>query len=155
MQELTVKAQKATDQLVETDLDYLFDRLGTTLRVVSIKPELSGDFELDVSSDVEALGPLDGIADFGRRYFLKVEVQVHRLICSADEKQDRQKLAHAFGLGREAVAATIAALLVSSLGFAPAVAAVLAAISIKVFFEPAQETMCEQWDERLKALKGS
>ena len=152
MNGLAAKAQNGTDLLIDEDVDQLYERLGLNLRAISVNPEQAGHFDLAVAHDVETLGPLDGLTEFGRRYFRKVEAQIHALICNSESHQDREKLTAAFGLGRDAVAATIAALLVSSLGLAPAIAVVLAPITIKLFFVPAREAMCEQWDERLADL---
>ncbi|MBY5898021.1 hypothetical protein HFN45_32470 [Rhizobium leguminosarum] len=153
MTDLMEMSQKATDQIIDEDLDRLFENLGKSMRVMSLAPETAGQFEVNLNTNVETLGPLDGLRDFGRSYFTKVEAQIHHLICSADDEHDRDKLAEAFGLGREAVAAALAGLLVSSLGIAPLIAVALAPIVIKIFFESAQQAMCEQWEIRLKAMK--
>jgi hypothetical protein len=150
MEELTKRAQDATDQLIDEDEDALFEQLALRLKAISQAPERSGLFELDVSRDIETLGPLDGLADFGKRYFRKVEGQIHSLICGPEDAETRAQLANSFGLGREAVAATIAALLVSQIGFAPAIAAVLATLTIRIFFKPALEAMCEEWGNRVQ-----
>jgi hypothetical protein len=55
----------------------------------------------------------------------------------------------AFGIGGEAVATALAAVMVTSLGLAPAVAAVVAALAIKLFFRPAHGAMCDVWKGKL------
>jgi|GEM_PF-1887389 len=151
--ELAQRAQQATDQLTGIGDDELFEQLALRLKAISAEPEQSGNFALDVTLTAETLGPFDGLAEFGRRYFGKVESQIHGLICGSEDSGTRSQLAKAFGLGPDAVTATVAALLVSQIGFAPAIAAVLATITIRVFFKPAHEAMCEQWDDRLKSMK--
>jgi hypothetical protein len=151
--DLAKKAQRATDQLIEKDDEELFERLALNLRAISQAPERSGSFELDVPKDVQTLGPLDGLAEFGRRYFRRVESQIHIVVCGAGDAKTREQLANSFGLGREAVAAAIAGLLVSQIGLAPAVAAILATLTIRIFFKPAHEEMCAQWGDRLKSIK--
>ncbi|WFU19936.1 hypothetical protein [Bradyrhizobium sp. CB3481] len=153
MEALIKQAQAATDELLEKDEDELFERLAVNLRAIAQEPAQSGKFELNASLDVEKLGPLDGLADLGKRYFQNVEAQIHSVVCGAADSQTRAQLANSFGLGREAVAATIAALLVSQVGFAPAVAAVLGTLTIRIFFDPAHKTMCEKWSERIEGMK--
>jgi hypothetical protein len=150
MDDLVKHAQAATDELIEKDENELFERLALNLRAISQQPTQSGHFELNASVDVETLGHYDGLADLGRRYFHRVEGQIHSVVCGDEDAETRAKLANSFGLGREAVAATIAAMLVSQIGFAPAVAAVLATLTIRIFFEPAHKVMCERWGERLQ-----
>jgi hypothetical protein len=80
MIELAAKAQGATDALIDEDIDHLYKRLALNLHAISGDPELSGNFDLEVQYDVETFGPLDDLADFGKRYYRKVEAQVHELI---------------------------------------------------------------------------
>lgn len=152
MTELASRAQNATDLLSEAEDEELFEQLALRLRTMSAEPERAGDFAMDVTNTVETLGALDGLADFGRRYFNKVENQIHALVCGKEDAEARAQLTKAFGLGRDSVTATLAVLLVSHVGFAPAIAAVLAALTVRIFFKPAHEAMCEQWDARLKSM---
>jgi hypothetical protein len=59
-------------------------------------------------------------------------------------------VASAFGLGKEDIGAAIAALLVAHLALAPASAAVVAVLIVKLFFRPAVDAMCQVWSENLQ-----
>jgi hypothetical protein len=66
-----------------------------------------------------------------------------------DNKKDRARLAEAFSLDKSDLASVFAAVLVSYLGMAPAVAAISAALAVKTFFKPGQEAMCAYWAGKL------
>ncbi len=57
-----------------------------------------------------------------------------------------------FSLGKQTVAAALASALVAAMGMAPAVAIFVAAIAVKIFFDPAYDTMCQVWKENLPTV---
>jgi hypothetical protein len=63
---------------------------------------------------------------------------------STDDKDDRAKVLDALTLGEAALIPVL-----TGLGLAPTLAAVLAAIIVKRFFGSAVETICESWKQQL------
>ena len=70
---------------------------------------------------------------------------------NAEDAPEREKFHDAIKSGKQIAAATLAGILVSSLGIAPAIAAVVGAITVKLFFDPAQETICDLWGKKLSS----
>jgi hypothetical protein len=151
MSSLAQKAEPALEALLDYNEDRLFSELGMRLKAVQKDPANSSQFDLAPDKSIEALGLAEDIRAFGRKYFARVNAQVYSLVCGsdADETEERNKLMEAFGVGADAVGPALAALLVAQLGLAPAIAAVVAALAIRLFFKPAHEAMCETWKEKL------
>jgi len=151
MTDLKDLAQSAVETLLQSDEDQLYEELG--MRVQAMKRDLavSASFAPDVTYDAEAMGPLDDLRDFGRIFFNRLNTQAWHLACGTDaeDTEERKELMEAFGVGKEAVAATLAAVLVAQLGLVPAVAAVVAALIIKLFFRNVYGAMCDIWKKKL------
>ena len=98
----------------------------------------------------------DGISidwgEFGRNYFKSVERQLHEFVCGVGgESEDyRHRLLDAFNIGKDAIVGILAAAIASWLGVAPAIAAIIAAIVIKIFFRPLYEEFCQAWGQGLE-----
>lgn len=139
-------------ELVELSEDELFEQLGLRQRKIAADPSGSDRYDMQVPYDVETFGPIDDLKAFGRRYFAKVSRQAYNLMCGSgpEETEERQKIREAFGAGKEGVvAATLAGALVSAFSITPAIAAVVGALAVKIFFKPAYESMCEVWKGNL------
>ena len=93
------------------------------------------------------MGARDELKKFGQRLFARWHREAFTLLCGADtrDEADRSELLHAAGAGDVALASAVAALLVGYLGLAPALAAVVAAIVTKRFFNPVYEEFCRTW----------
>jgi hypothetical protein len=152
MAELAELAKPSVASLFQSDTDQLYEQLGVRIKALSQNPAISGSFAPDVSYDAQVMGPLDNIRRFGRLYFNRVNRQCHDLVCGQDSKdtEERKKVVHAFGLTKEDLGSAIAALLVAHLGLAPAIAAVVAVLIMKLFFRPALDAMCQVWSEDLR-----
>jgi len=155
MADLVTQAQPATDRLLTLDENQLYGELAVRLQEIKRDPTASANFDLKVDPKLEAMGALQDIRDFGRRFFDRMSRQACGVMCGpdADNTNERHQLAQAFGIGKDAVAPALAALFVAHLGLAPAIAAVLAALAIKVFFKPAYDAMCDVWKDKLKEEK--
>ena len=78
---------------------------------------------------------------------------MYELVCgkSAADKAMRDKLMTAASGKAGTFAAVLAGALVSTFGWAPALAAVVAALVVKLFFKNAYVTTCDVWSKRLPA----
>jgi hypothetical protein len=91
--------------------------------------------------------PRDGAtSDLGRRIFRRWSRAFHQFICTPDRNDSsaRDRLVRAL-TGKESCTAVIAGMLVASFGASPAVAAVVAALLLKLIFDPAKAEVCETW----------
>jgi hypothetical protein len=151
MQSLATKAEPAVRQLLVADETQLYEQLGIRLKAIGADPTKAGSFEPEVTYDQAQMGFKEDVLDLGRRVFHRWAVEAHKLVCgtAADDLATRQDLATAFRIDEAAVAATLTAILVSQLGVAPALAAVVAAIACKRFFRPAYEEFCSAWGRGL------
>lgn len=147
MTEPESQAAAAVTVLLKADEDQLFAELGIRARALAADPAVAGSFDPDVTFEEAQMGALDDVAAFGRRLFKRWQRELRALVCGddPDDRADRGKLLGALGVGETAVAAYLATLMVSSLGIAPAIAAVVAAIVIKRFFKPALGEFCQAW----------
>ena len=152
MSVLSQEAEPAVAQLLESDEAQLYEQLGIRTAAIEQQPEIAGSFAPSVTFDAVAMGPLDSVRELGRRIFRRWESSAYGLACGTGvtDEGDRKSLADAFGVNGTAVAAFMAAMLVSHFGLAPAIAAVVAAIVVKRFFRPAYDEFCAVWGERIK-----
>jgi hypothetical protein len=97
------------------------------------------------------MGLTDDLKQIGADFLGRVNRQLSQLVCGngVDNEKDRARLAEAFSLDKGDLASVFAATLVSYLGMAPAVAAIAAALVVKIFFKPGQEAMCTYWAGKL------
>jgi len=143
--------ESAVAPLLSADEDQLYAELGIRARALALDPAVAGEFDPHVQYSEAEMGVLDDVRAFGQRLFRRWNRELNGLICGADpdDAAERKKLADTIGLGETAVAAFVATLIVSSLGLAPAIAAVVAAIVVKRFLRPTLEELCVVWGESL------
>lgn len=152
MADLANQAQPAVSKLLQDSEDQLYTELGTRLTAIRLDPAVAGSFEPHIEFHVEAQGiTFEDVRDLGRRFFKQLSPAAYQVICGSDaeDTKERQKLDDAFSIGIDAVASSIAAVLVASLGLAPAIAAVFAAIVVKICWRAGYEAMCELWKSKL------
>jgi hypothetical protein len=140
------QAQSATSKLLGIDTNALYIELGKRVQEIRRDPSASGRFDMTTQSASEAMGA-EQLQEFGRRFFNRANRAAYALMCSADSENsaERENLTKAFGLGMDAVAPALTGLLVVHLGMAPAIAAVIAVLAVKLFFQPGYDAMCEVW----------
>jgi hypothetical protein len=150
MPDLASQAQPAVESLLQSDDDALYVELGRRLKALQDDPAVGGAFDPKLVV-LEAMGPVDDIRDFGKRFFERLNGEAYKLMCSTDaeDTEERKKLLDAFPIGKEAVTAALAAGLVAWVGLAPAIAAVVAAIAMRLFFRAAYGATCDVWKENL------
>ena len=103
-------------------------------------------------------GSDSGLTPAGRRMLEAIgnlpegEREAFDLMCGKDHTFSigRDQVAMAFPFGPVEVAATLASALAAHLAMAQDLAAVIAALVMKLFFNPALAAMCAAWKERLE-----
>lgn len=151
MNELTRQAEPAVAKLLNAEDDQLYEQLGIRSRGMAIDPATAGSFDSSVTYDAAHMGLKDDLKEFGKRLFQRWNKEAHQLACGGDaDSKDREDLLKAFGVSESMVAATMAAMMVSSLGVAPAIAAVIAALAVRRFFKPGYEEFCAVWAKHIK-----
>lgn len=150
MSDLTSKSIPVVTDLLSQSESQLYIELAQRIEAIKRNPDISGAFEPNFTR-LESLGPIDDIEDFGRRFFERISIQAYALMCGkeVDNVADRDNILKAFLGGKEIVAGTLTTLLIINLGIAPAIAPVLSALLIKLFFNSAYEVMCEMWGEQV------
>lgn len=149
MSDLGDIARPAVQKLLYADEDQLYEQLGLRLKALAIDPAVAGSFDPAVTYNSAQMGAKEDILALGKRIFQRWNREAYQLLCGAraDDKEDRALVLESFGMGEVAVAATLAGLLVTYLGLAPAVAGVIAALVCKRFFRPAYEEFCLAWSK--------
>jgi hypothetical protein len=151
MADVTQDAAPVVAELSQLDDDLLYQQIALRVRGLEQDYGRAGDLRLEVSYQAELMGPLDDLADFGRRFFERFNRDAYGLVCGTEDAKEREKIKQAFGLGRQTVGGVIVGLLITHLALAPAVAAVVAALIVRLFLENSYEAMCSVWKDRLPA----
>lgn len=151
MSDLTKQAESSIAKLMQSDEDQLYEELGMRAKGLAQDPSKAGFFAPQITYNMKAMGPMDEIRKFGRRLFNRWLVEAYKLLCGSElaNKEDRQELVKAVAADSTTFGAVVSALLISQLGLAPAIAAVVAALLVKRFFNPAYEEFCKMLGENL------
>ena len=151
MSNLTDQAERAAERLLKVEEEQLYVELGIRTRAVAKDPKKGGSFDPDVTYDGTEIGLLDDVRDFGKRLFRRWIVEVHKLACGSDPdyEKERKLLADKLGLSEVAVTAALTGILIANFGLAAAIASVIAALIVKLFFRPTYEEFCQVWKEKL------
>lgn len=152
MANLAQQAESAVKNLLQADEGQLYEQLGIRAKALAEDPTQGSSFEPQVTYDVAQMGLKEDVREFGQRLFHRWNVETYKLICGSDpkDKEDREDLMNAFGVDDGAVAAALTALLITNLGLTPALAVVIAAITVKRFFRPAYQEFCRIWEKNLQ-----
>jgi hypothetical protein len=136
-------------KLSERDDAQLYQELALRMKGAYANPATAGELDPTIEFDAQLMGPLDDLQEFGRRFFNRFLPDAYSLVCGSGDAEERKKVQSAFNIGPDAVGAAIAGVIVVQLGLAPAVAAVIAALVMRLFFRNAYQAMCEVWKEKL------
>lgn len=125
--------------------DELFALLGN----IAENPDLSRGYR---SVSVDSINRSDASISLGRRVFGAWSRALHGFLCnpSAEDNELSQKILQAIFSNKGGGAALLAGLLITSFGLAPATAAIVAALTMRIVFEPAANEICSAWEENLK-----
>ena len=139
------------EPLLRLDVEELFVELGARTEAVACNFALAQDFTMELAAaagDSETRGVF---REFGKKYLDRVNQNLFEFLCGNGERdaQDRKTLLGILGGGKATFAAVLAAILVSSLSMMPPVAAVVAAITVRLFINDAGGIACDMWKARL------
>lgn len=151
------QAQRAIEKLLQSEEGQLYEQLGLRSRAIAEDVAKAGSFEPSITDDtLDTMGLRDEAQELGRRLFNRWQVEIYNLVCgsAADNQKERKAVLDAIGLGEVAMAASLTGVLISLLGLAPPIAAVVAALVVKRFFRPAHEEICRTWSKHLPAPGG-
>jgi hypothetical protein len=153
MPDLEAQAKPAIEKLMQSDPDQLFAELGLRQSAIKDNAQVAGQFDAAVSYNAAFAGPLDILKEFGQNLFDRLSKSIYDLVCGtgSENEEDRKKLEAVVSLGATAVATTLASILVSSFLLAPAIAAVVATIAVKLFFKSTYGAFCATWKNHLPA----
>jgi hypothetical protein len=139
------------EKLMQSDVEQLYAELGLRQKAIQEDPRQAGLFETTAAFDAPFAGPMDSLRELGRDFFRRVSKDAYNLVCGRDKEDadERKKIQDAFRVDATTVAAALSAALVSWFGWAPAIAGVVAALVMKLFFKNAYEATCDIWKKSL------
>jgi len=151
MSQLAQQAQPAVEKLLQAEENQLYEQLGILAKAMAEDPTKGSSFAPEVTYDQAQMGLKEDVREFGERLFRRLNKEAYKLMCGSDpdDQQARKGLLDAFGVSDVAVAAALSGLIVTQLGVAPAIAAVVAALIVKRFFRPTYEELCALWKKHL------
>ena len=151
MADLRSSSQPAMGKLLQSDPDQLYAELGLRQLAIQADPTQAGMIEPTATFDADFAGPMDVMKEMGQKFFARFSKDAYGLVCGADQEnaEQRKSILDALGGGTAAFAAALSAAFVSWFGWAPAIAAVVAALVIRLFFKTGYGAMCDVWKEHL------
>jgi len=128
--------------------DSLYDLLGSTVHL----PEIATISHRALT--IDDAGRPNGARELGKRIYSRWSRTLHDFLCapSTEDKDLTDKVWAALAKQGGAVAA-LSAVLVSAFGLAPATAAIVAALVMKLVVTPAGNEVCKFWSEKLEAAQ--
>ena len=146
-------ARAAIADLQTTDEDELYRLLALRMKTLERNPSIAGEFAPTTIAPTELGIAVPDLVAFGRSAFVRLSRAGHGLICGTDANQgfQLQRLLSTIGTDTAAVSAAVAALLISQLAMAPAIAGVVATIIVGKVAPKSLEALCETWGSKLAA----
>ncbi|MEG4057042.1 MULTISPECIES: hypothetical protein [unclassified Microcoleus] len=152
------EANELAQQIYDLDEEVLVAQLGT------LSEEMRGDLtaqsaprgvSLDsLDLEVAARGPISqGAIEAGQKVFNQVNTEAYKTLCSPlGDKETQEVLDKALAENYTKAAGILAPFLVSSLGWAPTVAALVASLIIKKISKNIAGGICSTWAKTLNIL---
>ena len=149
------QANELAQQTYQLDEDVLVAKLGT------LSEKMGGDLtgqsaprgvSLDsIDLDVESRAPISQAAiQAGQKVFDKINAEAYQILCTPlGDKNTQETLDKALEENYTKAAGMLAPVLVSSLGLAPAIAAIVASLIIKKISKDVAGGICATWAKNL------
>lgn len=156
------KIDDLAQKLLELDEDTLKAQLGIYAQEISqdITARSASIEMLDESLAAIPRGVVSKGTDvsFGDRLFKRLNVKSYNLMCSnisdlVEQAETLKQLQDAYEQSAAKAASFLVPVLITNLGLAPAIAAIIAALIIKTISSATAETICEVWKEKLPVLE--
>ena len=151
MSDLSKHAESAIEQLMRADVNELYELLALRVKTMEINPSQAGVLEMKVRLDEGDRGIKGEIIELGKRIFHRWNAAAYQIVCGPEavDTEDRKKFVDAIGINETTMAAALSAILVSSFGLAPTIAAVVATLVVKRFGRPVYEELCKTWKSHI------
>jgi hypothetical protein len=106
----------------------------------------------DMPFDPDNFQRSSSLRELGHRIFRRWSRTLHEFVCNptSADKDIRDRLWTAITSKESSLVALTAGVLVATFGVSPAVAAVVAALLVRVVFNPATDEVCRYWSEQLE-----
>lgn len=128
----------------------LFQQLGLRIKALERDPTIAGYFTPPAGA-VQPMGvTLADLRDLGRRMFARLSRSGYSMVCGEEESMGGplERLLSTLNTNVTTVSAALAAVLVSQLAIAPAIAGVVAALAIGKVAPSTLEGICRTWGDR-------
>jgi hypothetical protein len=144
-------ARAAIAELQATDDEQLYRLLALRVKAIERDPSVAGLFAPATIAPAELGISAPDLVDFGRTVFIRLATAGHGLICGSEASRGfhLQRLLSSIGTDVTAVTTAVAALLISQLAIAPAVAGIVATIVVGKVAPASLEALCEKWGGKL------
>ena len=142
----------------------LYQELGLRLQALHDNPATGGTYSF---ATVQAVPP-PGIAggellatfqEWGLQFFQKLETQLYNVICNSDPQAptaaDHATFENMVNAALHTAGIALAGLLVAELGIAASIAAVLAALVVKLVFNAGFQVSCAAWQHNVPGTVGA
>jgi hypothetical protein len=147
MAELNDEALEAVKALEDADDEELFRQLGLRVAAIQRDPAIAGRFA-PTAAELEPKGiALGDVVAMGRKAFGSISKAGYGLLCSGDPLMGSHfdSFVATLGTNRLAITAALATLLVAQIGFAPAIAGVVATLAIGKAAPASVDKICATW----------
>ncbi|KAA1054454.1 hypothetical protein [Azospirillum argentinense] len=153
----SMRAKRALDDLQDQSPDDLYRSLAAQVAAASSEAPSSASFvptgQAQISDDDLRRGPqADDLRrgqdiELGKRIFQRWNRTLHEFVCKPNtaDQDLRAKLVGALTGTEGGGVALVAGILVAAFGASPAVAAIVAALLIKLVVAPAADEICQVW----------
>jgi hypothetical protein len=165
-----VEAAMDVDDLLRTRAEAAAGQAGIPPNAVTLEPDVlyallaarvlatgGTDDQVRSAFDTDDLLRSETSVSLGRRIFARWSLAMHAFLCDpgAEDRQLRDRMLNAILAKDGGGVAVVAGGLVAAFGMSPAVAAIVAALAVKLIVAPAAKELCKTWGDALANEIGS